>query len=312
MRHGLQYQSFFTNENSHTSFPTPHQKLGAFPAHTDLLGPGPICTGSTDDISAEHPCSTLGREHQPSYSLSVLREVSQSDPQCSDADSAYGSRRPWQPSHAHVTDSIRTTDDRRLPMSPLPNIPLYSPLIPALQPLHSYAEPIVPTDGDNRTVHEAVAGMVFHEGASVSCERPVPAPETTAAPASDITLPPISAMCLPYPVYDQTTFVDGQQCSATVGSNTTTLSALPASIYGQYSAYLPGTRHLTSVIATDRPDLKIASIRDVVDQTSNNLWAHIHNLENRVTRMQDGYELRISRMQEEVMSLRAQMLNHAS
>jgi len=48
-------------------------------------------------------------------------------------------------------------------------------------------------------------------------------------------------------------------------------------------------------------------MRDVVGQDPNDMWSYIRNLEARFNRMQDEYELRISRLQEEVISLRGQM-----
>ncbi len=50
-----------------------------------------------------------------------------------------------------------------------------------------------------------------------------------------------------------------------------------------------------------------SSMRDVVGQDPNDMWSYIRNLEARFNRMQDEYELRISRLQEEVISLRGQM-----
>ena len=53
-------------------------------------------------------------------------------------------------------------------------------------------------------------------------------------------------------------------------------------------------------------------MRDVIGQDANDLWGYVRSLEQRFSRMQDEYELRISRLQEEVISLKGQMSNAAS
>ena len=55
-----------------------------------------------------------------------------------------------------------------------------------------------------------------------------------------------------------------------------------------------------------------SSMRDVTGQEPNDIWAYVRSLEQRFSRMQDEYELRISRLQEEVISLKGQMSNPAS
>jgi hypothetical protein len=55
-----------------------------------------------------------------------------------------------------------------------------------------------------------------------------------------------------------------------------------------------------------------SSMRDAMGQETNDIWAYVRNLEQRFGRMQDEYELRISRLQEEVISLKGQMSNAAS
>ncbi|KAK3699486.1 hypothetical protein LTR37_016443 [Vermiconidia calcicola] len=55
-----------------------------------------------------------------------------------------------------------------------------------------------------------------------------------------------------------------------------------------------------------------SSIRDVMGQDPNDIWSYVRSLEQRFGRMQDEYELRISRLQEEVISLKGQMSNAAS
>ena len=49
------------------------------------------------------------------------------------------------------------------------------------------------------------------------------------------------------------------------------------------------------------------SIRDFVGQDPQEMWNYIRNLEQRFSRMQDEYELRISRLQEDVISLKGQI-----
>lgn len=53
------------------------------------------------------------------------------------------------------------------------------------------------------------------------------------------------------------------------------------------------------------------SIRDVLGGGGGgdpaDLWGYIRNLENRFSRMQDEYELRISRLQEDVIGLKGQL-----
>lgn len=46
-------------------------------------------------------------------------------------------------------------------------------------------------------------------------------------------------------------------------------------------------------------------MRDMVQE--NDIWGYVRALESRFSRMQDEYELRISRLQEEVISLKGQM-----
>lgn len=48
-----------------------------------------------------------------------------------------------------------------------------------------------------------------------------------------------------------------------------------------------------------------SSMRDIVQE--NDIWAYVRTLESRFSRMQDEYELRISRLQEDVISLKGQM-----
>ncbi|KAK5133083.1 hypothetical protein LTR08_008193 [Meristemomyces frigidus] len=55
-----------------------------------------------------------------------------------------------------------------------------------------------------------------------------------------------------------------------------------------------------------------SSIRDVVGQEPADIWAYMRALEQRFSRMQDEYELRISRLQEEVISLKGQVSQAAS
>ncbi|KAK5148902.1 hypothetical protein LTR04_000362 [Oleoguttula sp. CCFEE 6159] len=49
------------------------------------------------------------------------------------------------------------------------------------------------------------------------------------------------------------------------------------------------------------------SMRDYLGSQPNDIWTYVRNLEGRFSRMQDEYELRISRLQEEVISLRGQI-----
>nr|POE63272.1 transcriptional regulator crz1 [Quercus suber] len=53
------------------------------------------------------------------------------------------------------------------------------------------------------------------------------------------------------------------------------------------------------------------SMRDIVGQDGD-IWAYVRTLEQRFSRMQDEYELRISRLQEEVISLKGQVSNAGS
>ncbi|KAK4540253.1 hypothetical protein LTR36_009658 [Oleoguttula mirabilis] len=55
-----------------------------------------------------------------------------------------------------------------------------------------------------------------------------------------------------------------------------------------------------------------SSMRDVVGQDPGDIWGYVRSLEQRFSRMQDEYELRISRLQEEVISLKGQMSQAAS
>lgn len=59
-----------------------------------------------------------------------------------------------------------------------------------------------------------------------------------------------------------------------------------------------------------------SSMRDVLatggQDSQADLWAYVRNLESRFGRMQDEYELRISRMQDEIFSIRGQLSNQAS
>ena len=55
-----------------------------------------------------------------------------------------------------------------------------------------------------------------------------------------------------------------------------------------------------------------SSLRDAIGQDPNDIWAYVRNLEQRFSRMQDEYELRIGRLQEEVISLRGQISQPAS
>lgn len=55
-----------------------------------------------------------------------------------------------------------------------------------------------------------------------------------------------------------------------------------------------------------------SSIREHMGQEPNDIWAYVRSLEQRFSRMQDEYELRISRLQEEVISLKGQLSQPAS
>ena len=55
-----------------------------------------------------------------------------------------------------------------------------------------------------------------------------------------------------------------------------------------------------------------SSMRDAMGMDANDIWGYVRSLESRFSRMQDEYELRISRLQEEVISLKGQMSNAAS
>jgi hypothetical protein len=55
-----------------------------------------------------------------------------------------------------------------------------------------------------------------------------------------------------------------------------------------------------------------SSTRDILGQGPDDIWAYVRALESRFSRMQDEYELRISRLQEDVISLRGQMSQAAS
>jgi hypothetical protein len=55
-----------------------------------------------------------------------------------------------------------------------------------------------------------------------------------------------------------------------------------------------------------------SSMRDVVGQEPNDLWNYIRSLEARFSRMHDEYELRINRLQEELITLRNSVSNHPS
>lgn len=52
-----------------------------------------------------------------------------------------------------------------------------------------------------------------------------------------------------------------------------------------------------------------SSIRDVVGQEQSDIWSYVRTLEQRFSRMQDEYELRISRLQEELIALKGQVSN---
>lgn len=52
-----------------------------------------------------------------------------------------------------------------------------------------------------------------------------------------------------------------------------------------------------------------SSMRDLAGQDPADIWAYVRQLESRFTRMQDEYELRIGRLQEEVISLKGQVGN---
>lgn len=49
------------------------------------------------------------------------------------------------------------------------------------------------------------------------------------------------------------------------------------------------------------------SIRDIIGNEHQDMWAYVRNLEQRFSRMQDEYELRISRLQEDLISLKGQL-----
>lgn len=48
-------------------------------------------------------------------------------------------------------------------------------------------------------------------------------------------------------------------------------------------------------------------MREMIGPEPQDLWNYVRNLEQRFSRMQDEYELRISRLQEDLISLKGQV-----
>jgi len=48
-------------------------------------------------------------------------------------------------------------------------------------------------------------------------------------------------------------------------------------------------------------------MRDIVGQDQGDIWSYVRSLEQRLSRVTDEYELRISRLTEEVISLKGQV-----
>jgi len=49
------------------------------------------------------------------------------------------------------------------------------------------------------------------------------------------------------------------------------------------------------------------SIREIIGDSTNDVWNYVRNLEQRFSRMQDEYELRISRLQEDLIAIKGHL-----
>ncbi|KXL50555.1 MAG: hypothetical protein FE78DRAFT_230922 [Acidomyces sp. 'richmondensis'] len=55
-----------------------------------------------------------------------------------------------------------------------------------------------------------------------------------------------------------------------------------------------------------------SSARDLINHDPNDIWSYVRTLEQRFSKMQDEYELRISRLQEDIIALKGQLSQAAS
>ncbi|TKA63781.1 hypothetical protein B0A49_11249 [Cryomyces minteri] len=69
----------------------------------------------------------------------------------------------------------------------------------------------------------------------------------------------------------------------------------------------PGTTSNPGSHSSHDRNSSSGSMRDYLGSQPHDIWTYVRNLEGRFSRMQDEYELRISRLQEEVISLRGQI-----
>ena len=73
------------------------------------------------------------------------------------------------------------------------------------------------------------------------------------------------------------------------------------------SGHASGSNSLSSHGQSSHGQSSGGSIRDIIGQDPQEMWNYIRSLEQRFSRMQDEYELRISRLQEDVISLKSQV-----
>lgn len=105
----------------------------------------------------------------------------------------------------------------------------------------------------------------------------------------------------------------GSQAPQRGSNQPTAMSAGPmtniTNMQGHHQQQLPPASGLASNAGSQSSHGRSSgsSIRDIAGQDPNDLWAYVRQLEQRFSRMQDEYELRISRLQEEVISLKGQV-----
>lgn len=99
----------------------------------------------------------------------------------------------------------------------------------------------------------------------------------------------------------------GMQPTTVPGGPMPNMSSMP----GHHQQSLPPASGLASNSGSHSSHGRSSgsSMRDIAGQDPNDIWAFVRQLESRFSRMQDEYELRISRLQEEVISLKGQVGN---
>ncbi|KXT00092.1 hypothetical protein AC578_5786 [Pseudocercospora eumusae] len=149
--------------------------------------------------------------------------------------------------------------------------------------------------GRNRSTSLTTQFQQQHFGRGSGARTPPQANAQFQQGAPHINLPPIGSTSQPQAR-------GGMQAA-------TTMPGVPApTMAGQ--SFIPSAQHGSNAGSSSSHGRSSgSSMRDMAGQDPNDIWGYVRQLEQKFSRMQDEYELRISRLQEELISLRGQVNN---